>query len=241
MDFTTKLRQSLTGMLQPKGPYKNKKQLADALDIDPAQFNRFLSGRQGLNTDTLDKLLPALGVRMTFPGERDETVRPVKILGTAPANHELTDLYRNIPLTTLGAAAKPGFLDDSLIESHMLIYANDPSFRFRTNLVAARIGKSHRHMMPLLCPGDMVVIDKDDKIPMQNGQIYLVRDADDTPSLRRVKAFTNSDGQHIHIFYGDNVDEYPPETFASDDRQATGPREAIVGKVVWMSSDLSEK
>ena len=240
MDFTTKLRLTLTKMIAPNGPYKNKKQLADNLGIDPAQFNRFLSGRQGLNTDTLDKLLPAIGVKLVFPGESDRTSTSVKIVDSEQEQingHE----YKSIPLTTLSVAARPGFLDETQIESHLLVFANDPSFRFRVNLVAARIGKSQRHMIPLISPGDIVVIDKDDNQPPQSGLIYLVRDNDKTASIRRVKTFTDSSGKQIHIFYSDNFDEFPPDSFSAESRQKAQGNHSIVGKVVWLSSDLSSK
>ena len=51
MGFCEFVREALAARIGRGGRYPNKKRMADDLEMDPSQLNRFLSGERGLNAE----------------------------------------------------------------------------------------------------------------------------------------------------------------------------------------------
>ena len=75
MGFTEDIRQALLGRIGPGKRYSNNKRMADELDIDPSQLNRFLKKERGLNADSLGHILDRIGATIAFGDERSEERR----------------------------------------------------------------------------------------------------------------------------------------------------------------------
>ena len=112
-----------------------------------------------------------------------------------------------------------------------------------SRLVAARVGKNQKSMLPSIQPGDIVVIDLDDKDIKRPG-IFLIRDPDEGAALKRVKYFVKR-GQPAITFYSDNAaDGYEPATYTLDEfdpDQNKAIDKAIVGRCIWQWGDLEHR
>ena len=156
----------------------------------------------------------------------------------------IPDDYRAIPLTNMEVAAGPGLQtqEEPELKSWVLIYTAELALR-SVRLIAARVGKNQRSMLPSIQPNDIVVVDLDDK-DVQRPGIFLVRDPDEGAALKRVKFFTKR-SQPAITFYSDNAaDGYEPATYTLDEFDPNPVRavdKAIVGRCIWQWGDLENR
>lgn len=196
----------------------------------------------------MSEVLEKLGARLVLPGEgvvkpqtRDiEFIKP-KIIGIEngcppPASED----YLAVPLALEAIAAGPGLIPQDELRGWVLVWRHHDSVRFRSNLVAVEIGKGQTSMEPHLHPGDIVLIDKEDRKPDVDGKIMLVCHPDGGCAVKRVSS-RRVDGDVELVFYSDNTQGNPPSVYRLKRDYGDDLRAAIGGRVVWAWSDMTRK
>jgi hypothetical protein len=248
MGFTDDVRQALLDRIGPGKRYPNNKRMADELGVDPSQLNRFLKRERGLNSDSLGHILDRVGVTLAFCDEPGEATREVcfRPPDTGRAGGNLAgpqaDDYLAVPLVTPSVAASSGIVPEESVDGWVLVWRHQASIRFRSNLVAVEVGRNEQSMAPTLHPGDIVLVDRDDRDPCPAGKIMLVREPgeDGTAHIRRVGT-RRLDGDVELIYYSDDSREQLPATFRVGRDFGGEIAAAIGGKVVWAWSDMTRK
>lgn len=245
MAFTDDIRQALLNRVGKGRPFANRKKMADELEVDPSQLNRFLSGERGLNATSLGKILDRLGATVRFPDDREDASREVSFVpvGTASSGQPSPgpEDYLAVPLCPGPEAASPGYIPEAAVDGWLLVWRHHSPLAGRSNLVAVPVPEGDYSMSPSLHPGDIVLVDRDDRRP-DTGRLMLVRSpAEDAPlAIRRVSALrTDSDTELV--LYSDNSREYPPTTHLLERDYQGDLDRAIGGSVVWAWNDMSRK
>lgn len=239
MGFSEDVRNALAARIGGEGPFRNKKQMADALDLDPSQLGRYLKGERGLNVESLARVLDGLGARLVFPDQAGESAREVcfvsadKVSGAAEAQGAEPGDFLAVPLVDPADAARSGAVPEARVRGWVLVRRNDPAMAGRTDLAAVAV--ADEGLAPLLRPGDLAVIDRGDREPSPPGSIMLVQAPDQAPVLRRVSAVAGPDGPEL-TFSSDNPRAFPPVTV----RPAPGQR-VVIGRVLWSFGDVTGK
>lgn len=246
MGFTDKVRQALLSRIGRGKRYPNNKRMADELGVDPSQLNRFLKKERGLNADSLGHILDRIGATLTFGDEPADAARelnfnlPGKTQAEDDAPDPKADDYLAVPLAASPVAAGPGLIPEDKIDGWVLVWRHQEAIRFRTNLVAVEIGRNEVSMTPTLHPGDIVLVDRNDRDPSPAGKIMLVCEPDGGAMVKRVNTKRLDDDLEL-IFYSDNSREFPPTTYRLERDYEGDINRAIGGNVVWAWSDMTRK
>jgi len=228
-------------------------------DVTYPNVHRFVSGkRAGISLEVLSKLANIFEVPVGYfigevnaeeiTGRKQNLTKEVhfvkpKILYNGSENIGPVDEdYYAIPLVSDAGAGISGIIPQEEIKSWILVYSPALPARISQNLLAVRIAENEFSMVPVLHPGDIILVDRQDFIPEEGG-IYLVRLAEpDWPiSVKRVNLIKRNG--HIHIvFSSDNPDKktYPPMIYDFKDYDEDFGK-AIIGRVVWAWSDMTKK
>lgn len=218
--------------------------------VDKAIISRIKSGERGGNFETVAKLLEALGASVTA-AINDDSYQHTKDVcfvspQVVPAGTGLpppeAEPYLAVPLVG-EAGAGPGVVPQNRIESWVLIYRNHHSVAHRRNLLAVTVEKRSESMVPLLYPGDIVLVDRDDiELRKPPGNVYLVREpGQDSGAMIKRVATKKTNGDTLITFYSENVAENPPDVHSLNADYEGDLSRAIVGRVVWSWSDLTKK
>ena len=248
MGFTENIRQALLDRIGPGKRYPNNKRMADELDIDPSQLNRFLKMERGLNADSLGHILDRIGATITFGDEPADAAKevcfrlPGKTQAEGSAPDPQSEDYLAVPLAASPVAAGPGLIPEDKVEGWVLVWRHQESIRFRSNLVAVEVGKNELSMTPTLHPGDIVLVDRNDRDPSPAGKIMLVCEpgVEGGTMVKRVNTKRLDDDVEI-IFYSDNSRDFPPTTYRLGRDYDGDITRAIGGNVVWAWSDMTQK
>ncbi len=248
MGFTDDIRQALNSRIGRGKRYPNTKRMADELGIDPSQLGRFLKKERGLNADSLGYILDRLEASVSFGDEpvdagREVCFRPPKTGKGGTIGPELQpEDYLAVPLTDPALAAGQGLIPEDRVRGWVLVWRHQEPLRFRTNLVAVEIAKHEQAMIPALHPGDIVLVDRDDRDPSPTGRIMLVREpgSQGETLVRRVCTKRLDDDLEL-IFYSDNSREFPPATYRLNRDYGGDITRAISGNVAWAWSDMGRK
>lgn len=156
--------------------------------------------------------------------------RPVDLEGTKPVitivggvqeipKGMRPDDYYGVPLVEDRIAAGQG----RIMEDHVagLVWVYKPEIGNRRNLVAVKLAPDAESMQPTLNPGDIVIIDRDDKTITPQG-IYAVRTSQEHLTIKRL---TVSNGRFWLV--SDNH-RWPPQISEFDNSE-----KLIIGRVVW--------
>jgi hypothetical protein len=209
---------------------------------------KVLNENKGTNAKDYLTWLESLGARIVFPDEERNRARDVcwvnpKIVGAENGSPPpVAERYIAVPLAEGPVAAGPGMVPEDEVKSWVLVFKDHPSVSFRTNLVAVEIGKGQESMEPLLHPLDIVLVDKDDTRPEPGGQVFLVREPDDSVTVKRV-FIQRHEGEVMLNLVSDNPNKrlYQPMLYSLARDYGGDMRRAIVGKCVWAWSDLTRK
>lgn len=246
MEKIEKLREIVEAAILSKSVTQTA--LSKETGVDQATISRFYKHGHGLSAENFIRLAKWAGWEIVQAN--DDPTREVVFVN--PRLHEdykslphpIPDDYRAIPLTNMEVAAGPGLntQEEPELKSWVLIYTQELALR-SVRLVAARVGKNQKSMLPSIQPGDIVVIDLDDKDIKRPG-IFLIRDPDEGAALKRVKYFVKR-GQPSITFYSDNAaDGYEPMTYTLDEfdhDQTKAIDKAIVGRCIWQWGDLEHR
>lgn len=243
MGFSEELRQRLGAMIGEGEAFPNKKRMADALDVDPSQLNRFLSGQRGLTLESLGRMLDKLGARVAFPDEQADTVREVRFVTAAGSGRPgpVPEDYLAVPMAASPVAAGPGIIPDDSLDGWVLVWRQHESVRHRSNLVAVQVGQRETSMVPALHPGDIVLVDRADRALDPAGRIMLVTEPGEGGAMVKRVASKRLDGDMELIFYSDNSRLFPPMVYRLERDYGGDISRAVAGAVVWAWSDMTRK
>ena len=156
--------------------------------------------------------------------------RPVDLEGTKPVitivggvqevpKGMRPDDYYGVPMVEDRIAAGHG----RIMEDHVggLVWVYKPEIGNRRNLVAVKLAADAESMQPTLHPGNIVIIDRDDKAITPQG-IYAVRTSQEHLAIKRL---TVSNGRFWLV--SDNH-RWPPQISEFDSSE-----KLIIGRVVW--------
>lgn len=251
MHICMNLERELLDRLERIHAERKTSELAERSGVEQSNISRAISKtkRQKLGLDKVSKLLEAMGAIIRFPDQMPivPPTKDVVFVNSRVVNAEdgapplIPEDYLAVPLTS-EAGAGPGIVPVNDHESWFLVYRAEPTLRFRTNLIAVRVAKGSTSMEPTLHPGDIVLVDRDDKKVTTAGNIWLVMEPDGSGKVKRVKIDDLREKRQTRVtFYSDNVQENPPEVFTLEEDYGGDWERAIVGRVVWAWSDLSRK
>lgn len=246
MDMHEEIRVKIKSL--KRTAWNTQGELAEKSGVSQAQISRFLSGKGTIQFDSACKLMEAVGI--SFSSLDDAPADPTREVCFINAESALTngptpppdvaEDYLAVPMASEPVAAGPGLFPEDQIQGWMLVYRHHPSVQFKSNLVAVEVGKNERSMLPLFSPGDILLVDKDDKDPQPAGRAMLVCDPDGACAIKRVSV-TKDDGDYAVTFYSDNVKEFPPRSYKLGRDYGGDMSRAVAGRVVWAWSDVRDK
>lgn len=239
-DLFSQLRERLlaTGVSQTE--------MARQAGVQQASLSRFINGEQAtLNGEALVRLITWLGGKITL--DRDSGVdREVCFVSadkvSAPADANPPDPLDYIAAPLVGeVGAGAGYLPQDDIRSWFLVYRQLPAIRYRRNLLAVELGPASTSMQPTLNPGDIVLVDRDDRDVSHSGRLMLVLDPmDESGMIKRVSVRENN-GDFQITFYSDNAAKWPPSVYSLEKDFGGDWDRAIIGRVIWAWADVREK
>ena len=227
-------------------------ELSELTGINQGSLSKLFGGKKkSFNQDVISRALDALGARLVLPDEPTEQTREVcfvdaKVVRTGKNGPPIVpEEYVAVPLVG-EVGAGPGIVAQDEFLSWVLVYRRMSSVARRSNLLAVEVGKNQKSMVPLLHPGDIVLVDLDDfgqdtgfRPP---GNIYLVREPGQEGGGKIKRVSITGKGENAVIsYYSENTAENEPEPYFLSQDFDGDLRKAIVGKVIWAWTDLSRK
>ena len=224
--------------------FRTKAELAEFVGIAPSQVKKYSTAEDMKNIEKFFSYLDKLGVELTFSpaAEPDKDVCFVNAR-VVPAGEGVeppqAEDYIAAPLVG-EVGAGPGYIPQDEVKSWFLAYRHLPAVRHRRNLLAVELGKSSDSMMPTLNPGDIVLVDRDDRNVEHPGRMMLVLDPDGAGMIKRVSV--REEGNDFRItFYSDNAIKHPPMVYSLREDYLNDWDRAIAGRAIWAWSDIREK
>ncbi len=245
-DILTRMSELLNG-----GKFKSVNNFVDATGLpqpDKQKLYRTLNGDQQPRAAVFVAWLDKLGARIQFPDDADNTsskevcfVAP-KALQTENGAMPKGDDYLAVPLAAGPVAAGRGMIPEDQIKSWVLVWRHHESVRFRTDLIAVEIGRGQNSMEPTLHQGDILLVDRADFHTNFSppGNIFLVREPDGSVLVKRV-TLKRRNGDTTIILYSDNSIEHTPLMYSLNEDYEGDISRAVIGRVVWAWSDMSQK
>ncbi|EFL84679.2 hypothetical protein HMPREF0326_02541 [Desulfovibrio sp. 3_1_syn3] len=192
----------------------------------------------------ISPLLDVLKINITKPdaeASRDVCFVNAKVVPAGQyATPPVAEDYIAAPMVG-EVGAGPGYLPEDEVKSWFLAYKNLPAIRHRRNLIAVEIGPTSTSMQPTLNPGDIVLVDRDDRDVTKPGHMMLVLDPDDgSGMIKRVSVTERKDDFQV-TYYSDNGSKWPPMIYSLKQDFCDDWDKAIVGRVIWAWADVREK
>lgn len=217
--------------------------LAAASGVSPANLSHWLSGKRNPRLAEISIILDLLGAKASL--QDGESSRDVCFVNAkvVPAGEyvapPVAEDYIAAPLVG-EVGAGPGYLPEDDIKSWFLVYKRLEAIRYRRNLIAVEIGRTSYSMKPTLNPGDIVLVDRDDRDVSRPGHMMLVMEPDSSGMVKRVSVQEKDDDFSI-TYYSDNAAKYPPVIYSLKNDFCDDWDKAIVGRVIWAWADVREK
>ena len=217
--------------------------LAAASGVSPANLSHWLSGKRNPRLAEISIILDLLGAKASL--QDGESSRDVCFVNAkvVPAGEyvapPMAEDYIAAPLVG-EVGAGPGYLPEDDIKSWFLVYKRLEAIRYRRNLIAVEIGRTSYSMKPTLNPGDIVLVDRDDRDVSRPGHMMLVMEPDSSGMVKRVSVQEKDDDFSI-TYYSDNAAKYPPVIYSLKNDFCDDWDKAIVGRVIWAWADVREK
>lgn len=222
----------------------NVSRASQAWGVTGDNLHKWLRGDRVPTLEKISPIMNQLGISLNLPHEagRDVCFVDAKIVpaGEYAEPPQAMD-YMAAPLVG-EAGAGPGYLPQNEIKSWFLVYKHQAAVRYRRNLIAVEIGQNSTSMQPTLNPGDIVLVDRDDRDVSKPGHMMLVLDPMDGSGMIKRVAVTDLDTGDLRItYYSDNTAENPPMVYSLKNDFGNNLEKAIVGRVVWAWSDVKDK
>ena len=225
--------------------FRTKAELAEFAEIAPSQVKKYQTASDMKNIEKFFAFLDKLGVNLDFEPnpepDRDVCFVNARIApigeGIEPPQSE--DYIAAPMVGEVGAGL--GYIPQDEVKSWFLAYRHHPAVRFRRNLIAVEIGAHSTSMQPTLNPGDIVLVDRDDRDVLRPGHMMLVTDPDGAGMIKRVSIEDKQDGDYRITFYSDNGLKHPPMVYSLLKDYTGDWDKVIAGRVIWAWTDVREK
>lgn len=225
--------------------FRTKAELAEFAEIAPSQVKKYQTASDMKNIEKFFAFLDKLGVNLDFEPnpepDRDVCFVNARIApigeGIEPPQSE--DYIAAPMVGEVGAGL--GYIPQDEVKSWFLAYRHHPAVRFRRNLIAVEIGSASTSMQPTLNPGDIVLVDRDDRDVQRPGHMMLVTDPDGAGMIKRVSIEDKQDGDYRITFYSDNGLKHPPMVYSLLKDYSGDWDKVIAGRVIWAWTDVREK
>lgn len=206
---------------------------ARGLNVSISTLHAWLSGFRSPNLKQISGVLDLAGISFPSSGGVPSTQPGVQY---SPEGQS----YAAVPL--LGEAdAGPGIVPTEGVRGWVMIDKQLPPFRLRRNLIAVRIGENSRSMIPTLFPGNVVIVDRDDRTLSRRPRLMLVLDPDGCGMIKRVSIEDLPNGSATITFASDNVPAHPPIVYDLRLDYAGDWDRVVVGRAVFTWADLRER
>lgn len=225
--------------------FRTKAELAEFAGIAPSQVKKYQTASDMKNIEKFFAFLDKLGVNLDFEPnpepDRDVCFVNARIapIGAGIEPPQSEDYIAAPMVGEVGAGL--GYIPQDEVKSWFLAYRHHPAVRFRRNLIAVEIGAHSTSMQPTLNPGDIVLVDRDDRDVLRPGHMMLVTDPDGAGMIKRVSIEDKQDGDYRITFYSDNGLKYPPRVYSLLKDYAGDWDKVIAGRVIWAWTDVREK
>ncbi len=172
------------------------------------QVRSFFTGRN-VGIKTVTAMLEAVGARIAWPGEEPEMTRDVCWVDSkvvrAGKGQALPPAENYLAVPLVGeTGAGPGVMSDDQIKSWVLVYRHQHAIQLKSDLLAVEIERGSTSMVPLLHPGDIVLVDREDKKPERRGNIFLVRELIHQCNYDKARFMKPIDGDVLLTFYSED-------------------------------------
>jgi hypothetical protein len=249
MGFYQDFLNGLKDLYGPGKRFANESELAAFVGVAPAQIYKYTHECSTRNIARLGEILDQLGLRLVctdqqrqpLPSGAREVCFVEARLTPAGEGQKPPDAedYMAVPLVE-EVGAGPGLIPQGELLSWFLVYKHQDAVRYRRDLVAVQIGRNSTSMRPILHPGDIVLVDREDKNTRTPGRMMLVMDPDGAGKIKRVAVEAKNADFRI-IYYSDNAVDNPPEIYSLKEDFLGDWERAIGGRVVWAWADVSLK
>lgn len=225
------------------------------LGTSKATAHRVLNQENDTKASSFLDWLDRMGVKFVLPDDAPpETVKSVcfvspNITGVDPyvsMQHNARvepdeDNFLAIPIVNrVGAGG--GYMDEKEVRDWMIAYRPALPQPVSSNLVAVTVAKDQYSMVPLIFPGDILLVDKNDCEPKPPGSIMLVIEPEPERGERIKRVATKRrDGDMEITFYSQDAERYPPDTYYLNRDYGGDIRNAIGGRVLWGWTDITRR
>jgi len=237
---------ALNALFQAVGQYQDPTEASKALGVNYQTLHSWIrkNNPRKPSLKSLAVILDNIGATVHLPGKdtcKDICFVNAKIVpGDGHSQPPASETYIAAPLVG-EVGAGPGYLPEDTVRSWFLVYKHHSAIRHRRNLIAVEIASDSLSMAPTLNPGDIVLIDRDDKDVSKPGRMMLVLDpVDGSGRIKRVGVKHVMDDFQV-TFYSDNATEYPPEVYSLNHHFYGDWNRAIFGRAIWAWADIREK
>lgn len=228
--------------------FKTNAEIAEYTGISASQVGKYQSKESMKNVAKFLDFMEKLGGDITFHDDANAEmckdvcfVNPMLVSADEGVSPPESVDYVAAPLVG-EVGAGPGYLPQDEIKSWFLVYKHLEAIRHRKNLLAVEIGKASTSMQPTLNPGDIVLVDRDDRDVSTPGHMMLVLDPQDgSGMIKRVSTVEYGNDDFRVTYYSDNAAKWPPMVYSLKKDFDDDWDKAIVGRVIWAWSDVREK
>jgi phage repressor protein C with HTH and peptisase S24 domain len=192
MGFYQDFLDGLKDLYGPGKRFASESELAAFVGVAPAQIYKYTHECSTRNIARLGAILDRLDLRLTpaeqpgLPAAREVCFVDARL---TPAGERQTppdaEDYMAVPLVE-EVGAGPGIIPQGGFLSWFLVYKHQDAVRYRRDLIAVQIGRNSTSMQPILHPGDIVLVDREDKSTRIPGHMMLVMDPDGAGKIKRV-------------------------------------------------------
>lgn len=223
--------------------YGTAKALSSASGVSAPNISRWLRDRDPRISE-IAPILDLIGARLSAPTpepDRDICFVNARVVPAGEsAEPPRAEDYIAAPMVgEVGAGL--GYIPQEKVKSWFLAWRHHPAVRFRRNLIAVEIGPQSTSMQPTLNPGDIVLVDRDERDVQRPGRMMLVTDPDGGGMVKRVSIEDRGNGDYRITFYSDNAALHPPLVYSLREDYAGDWDKVIAGRVIWAWTDMREK
>ena len=215
----------IKGIKRLRDQYGSDSALSRASGISQPSINKILSDKQVPRLDAVSVFMDMIDARLVFPWDKENLTRKISIAGKG-GDHQYREVIRY------------AFTDDAIAatdETGMVLPEEMlKGFSETLTIGVLTLQDTMRGMMPMLAPGDDVLVDFTQKpVPGENAPgVYFVRMPDKTVVCKKV----SMEGRSYHAY---DLDHRAAPLSLVEGRDYDNIEDAIIGKIVFMMGGMA--